>query len=650
MESGSAGEPSYVGRQVCRHTADGLRRDGAVHGARLEPAAGGGPTPARRLFLVVYEDGGTEELVGEELRNLLVDEQECDDDTVDIDGDEEDADCDGVDGGAQQPPHQGGVEANDERAACEPPEQNAHMSAREAADEAPCGPSSRREVVSEELESEREEEEEWEERSGDQISKKKSCSLEAVGRGQWKSQHRFHGISYHKHLRLWQASIRVNRTEVRIGSRYETAEEAARAWDVYATQVGRTDLNFPNADGLDELREGAQGATKQAAQRSATPRRATTSPRYIGVERDNDKWRAFYRKNGVEISIGWFDTAEEAAHAYDEKVRAYGRKKLNFAADGKEPPRPRKPTHTTEDDSGVSSESESKEYSGRQDDGESAHGARREQGLASYRGLYRGVDYVKSTGKFRARIKVQSAKKDLGRFDTAEEAARAYDEMARTLGRTNLNFPAGGEQQQVREVEKPARYIGVRGMKSGMFQARITHNDKEVRLGMFETAEEAAHAFDQKDRELGRTNLNFDVDDVDADRDAKRRRTGDSPRCFGPPRTLAPVSTQQNMQSESSLTRGMHAASLAGVTPTTSGAALPPIGDVVAKINALFDDATDVDEASLLQCVEDVILADPSRDFVERVQVLFSSALASDARRVARLLVALCKSHRAGMI
>ena len=57
---------------------------------------------------------------------------------------------------------------------------------------------------------------------------------------------------------------------------------------------------------------------------------------------------------------------------------------------------------------------------------------------------YRGVSLRKDTGKFRARLKVEGKSINIGHYNTAEEAAEAYDTVVIKHGLdeyTPLNFP-----------------------------------------------------------------------------------------------------------------------------------------------------------------------------------------------------------------
>ena len=114
------------------------------------------------------------------------------------------------------------------------------------------------------------------------------------------------------------------------------------------------------------------------------------------------------------------------------------------------------------------------------------------------KGKYFGVS--KNTKGFQARISIDGKQQGIGTFETPKEAAQAYDRAAIQAGRPTfkLNF-----LDQVPKNYKPKRKkpysnntTGFRNVvKTGKkFQARITISGETQRLGLFNTAKEAANA------------------------------------------------------------------------------------------------------------------------------------------------------------
>ncbi|KAM0853060.1 hypothetical protein ACQ4PT_051340 [Festuca glaucescens] len=136
-------------------------------------------------------------------------------------------------------------------------------------------------------------------------------------------------------------------------------------------------------------------------------------------------------------------------------------------------------------------------------DGTGFRGVRRtEYGTPEAWTEFRGVQR-RLGGKYGAQIGHSKAQTWLGSFDTAEDAARAYDAAAVRLhgapAKTNFKAHDGVGVQAV-GLEKAARsgFRGVRRHRSGRYSARIWDSVKRARLwlGTFDKAEDAARAFD----------------------------------------------------------------------------------------------------------------------------------------------------------
>ena len=119
----------------------------------------------------------------------------------------------------------------------------------------------------------------------------------------------------------WRAVVQDDGTLHRLGN-YDTEEDAARARDAFIHEHGIVArLNFPGEDPDFSVRD-----------RRRTRRLGTTSSyRGVGFHKSSETWRARVNYRGSRKGIGYFRTEEEAARAYDTKVRELGLDKpLNF--------------------------------------------------------------------------------------------------------------------------------------------------------------------------------------------------------------------------------------------------------------------------------------------------------------------------------
>ena len=137
------------------------------------------------------------------------------------------------------------------------------------------------------------------------------------------------------------------------------------------------------------------------------------------------------------------------------------------------------------------------------------------QGGAGEKKKMKGAHYNKKTGKWTSSITVSGTRIHLGTFDTEEEAGQAYA-AAKSLYQGQL------KQEKTRKPAAKAaegkQYLGVYKVKGNAYEAVVTVNGNEISGGIYDTAEEAAHAYDAMARMYfgAETAVNFEVDPYSA--------------------------------------------------------------------------------------------------------------------------------------
>jgi hypothetical protein len=199
--------------------------------------------------------------------------------------------------------------------------------------------------------------------------------------------------------------------------------------------------------------------------------RSNSASGYFGVTLTATKrYQATIRVDGKNKYHGTYDTAKQAAKAFDAAAVELGKplSKLNFP--NKVPP---------------------------------GYTPTQEKLRSNNTSGYRGV--TKTKDGYKAQIGIKGKKTGLGYFNTRRQAAIAYDHAVHKhrLPKSWLNFsamkhnlnkePKGRKKQKVSSTG----FRGVTEKKSGRYGAQIRIDGSKKTLGTFDTGEEAARAFDQ---------------------------------------------------------------------------------------------------------------------------------------------------------
>jgi hypothetical protein len=210
-----------------------------------------------------------------------------------------------------------------------------------------------------------------------------------------------------------QAYIQIDGQKKYLGSSYVTAKQAAKAHDKEAIKLRKplSTLNYP--------KKAPVGYTPM--QQTLL---STNTVGYRGVSKAKNNFQARIKIGGKQRHLGTHGTAKEAAVAYDRAVHKANQctSLLNFP--------------------------------------DMVHNLDVEPKRTKYKRSstgYKGVRKKSNSGRFSARIGIAPSRSaTIGTFDTAIQAALAYDQAAIKKGypKSRLNFPKDQKKQKKQEKQE----------------------------------------------------------------------------------------------------------------------------------------------------------------------------------------------------